>query len=675
MSNNTPNSAQQAAPLMDSYQPTVRVMRLYKPGFHLVQSFPHVPHTFSPGNFDLSKSNASDFTLSPFLLLPDSFGDIYAGEKFSAYIAVVNGFAQVPFYQVTLAVRLQTATTVIDLADTRASAEIAGSNQYLSKTLSCNETFDMIVSQTLNELGIHTLRVSVQYLHSPTGEVKTLRKFYRFNVLQPLVIQSSYVELNGKPMVQCEVTNATKSPIYIDELAFIPTNRTSVCQAITGNRNQGQTDASSRDALVETDASLTEDLKLLQTGESCAFSFAFTEYSDLTGKPPGFPQVKWCTSMGEFSIYRGDYTYPRGATSSSPNTGNNGTVSTSEERSIRFECLTWPGDMYVGEEEEVVIRVYNSTPQAMSVHLDCKNSSAQNPTGNTSSSKVGNSIRPRLSTTATSSGVSYANVLTAPNPVLSTPRSEDPNGVGSSLGGSSAGSGMLQYTHRGLSFSGLTFTPLGVLETGDFIDVTVRVYATSPGLHNLPTLYLIDSIKNDRHPIVSACRILVLDSEEEEDNDDDGSQDDMYKQKTETAVLPHYIPTATPAVAPLAVSSSVSSSAAPSAHAAKDTDGFESFDKSQNEALQAMATLPSPPPVAPIDDTFSNLSATGAPPPPAAAAAAADDDVHNNNPVPMSADLAKFLEESAREMDELMSGNSPVICSPIPEEETGMDLV
>lgn len=154
--------------------------------------------------------------MSPYLLLPDSFGDIYAGEKFSAYIAVVNGFAQVPFYQVTLAVRLQTSTTVIDLADTRMHADATS-----SKTLSCNETFDMIVAQTLNELGIHTLRVSVQYLLTPTSEVKTLRKFYRFNVLQPLVIQSSYVELNGKPMVQCEVTNATKSPIYIDEVRIL----------------------------------------------------------------------------------------------------------------------------------------------------------------------------------------------------------------------------------------------------------------------------------------------------------------------------------------------------------------------------------------------------------------------------------------------------------------------
>lgn len=184
----------------------------------MVQSFPHMPETLSSNAFETSNAGCADFTLSPYLLLPDSFGDIYAGEKFSAYIAVVNGFAQVPFYQVTLAVRLQTSTTVIDLADTRAQVDATGAIINGTRTLNCNETFDMIVSQTLTELGIHTLRVSVQYLLTPTSEVKTLRKFYRFNVLQPLVIQSSYIELNGKPMVQCEVTNATKSPIYIDEV-------------------------------------------------------------------------------------------------------------------------------------------------------------------------------------------------------------------------------------------------------------------------------------------------------------------------------------------------------------------------------------------------------------------------------------------------------------------------
>lgn len=170
------------------------------------------------GNF------GADHSLSSHILLPDSFGDIYLGEKFSAYVAVVNGFANFPFYQVTLSVRLQTNTAVLDLYDIRATAANVGQNVTTS-VLNFNESSDIIVQHTLNELGTHTLRVSVSYtltspLYGSQGEVKTLRKFYRFNVLHPLAITSHFREIANLPMVQCQVTNATKSPIFIEEVNF-----------------------------------------------------------------------------------------------------------------------------------------------------------------------------------------------------------------------------------------------------------------------------------------------------------------------------------------------------------------------------------------------------------------------------------------------------------------------
>ena len=44
---------------------------------------------------------------------------------------------------------------------------------------------DMIVEKRLEECGTHTLRVSVAYGAAAGGEPKSLRKFYRFNVLSP----------------------------------------------------------------------------------------------------------------------------------------------------------------------------------------------------------------------------------------------------------------------------------------------------------------------------------------------------------------------------------------------------------------------------------------------------------------------------------------------------------
>lgn len=82
-----------------------RTFLRYKPGFHFAPTFPQID---SDGYAAMSK-----FHLSPLLLLPDSFGDIYAGEKFSAYIAVVNGYHNVTFHNMSLSVRLQTSSMVI----------------------------------------------------------------------------------------------------------------------------------------------------------------------------------------------------------------------------------------------------------------------------------------------------------------------------------------------------------------------------------------------------------------------------------------------------------------------------------------------------------------------------------------------------------------------------------
>lgn len=159
-------------------------------------------------------SESAEFTLSSHLLLPDSFGDIYLGEKFAAYISIVNGFANIPFYNVNLSIRLQTASSVLDLSDSRPSP----SPSSLSNILGFNESNEVVVQHLLTELGTHTLRVSVQYSLAYNAEIKTLRKFYRFNVLNPLMVLSSFMEINQLPMVQCQVTNSTKSPIFIEEV-------------------------------------------------------------------------------------------------------------------------------------------------------------------------------------------------------------------------------------------------------------------------------------------------------------------------------------------------------------------------------------------------------------------------------------------------------------------------
>jgi len=150
---------------------------------------------------------------SKFLLLPDSFGDIYVGECFSAYIAVVNGVENTTFTNVSISVRLQTSEVAFDLYDNLPSADPQN-----TKTLNPAESMDMIVKHPLDELGTHTMRVSIAYTDIRTNEPKTLRKFYRFNVLSALNIETKCMVVDGVWMIQCRVTNATKNSLYITEV-------------------------------------------------------------------------------------------------------------------------------------------------------------------------------------------------------------------------------------------------------------------------------------------------------------------------------------------------------------------------------------------------------------------------------------------------------------------------
>lgn len=64
-------------------QPTLRVMRLYKPRLDARRVVPSCSfNKIAP----MTSRGEGDFALSSSLKLPDSFGNIYLGETFTAYI-------------------------------------------------------------------------------------------------------------------------------------------------------------------------------------------------------------------------------------------------------------------------------------------------------------------------------------------------------------------------------------------------------------------------------------------------------------------------------------------------------------------------------------------------------------------------------------------------------------
>lgn len=140
------NASRQAVPQQQQlqqpeFQPTVRVMRLYKPEMPLLKSMPPI--------YDVNEGLM--FSINPALTLPDSFGDIFVGEGFSAYISIVG--CDIPFYDVSISIKLQTAVSeAVDLVDTNTSGSVAG-------ILNVNQYLDLVVKHKLTESGWVRFRI------------------------------------------------------------------------------------------------------------------------------------------------------------------------------------------------------------------------------------------------------------------------------------------------------------------------------------------------------------------------------------------------------------------------------------------------------------------------------------------------------------------------------------
>jgi len=162
--------------------------------------------------------SSNDFGISPFISLPDSFGDIYIGETFTVYVAVLNALQDSSLHNASLSLRLQTANSTHDLLDIRPQPDVLSGE---CRILPPNEAVDVIASHVLSEVGTYTLRATVQFMVGKLGEVVTVRKFYRFNVSQPLSIVSTCKEVEGNIVVQCQVSNTSKFPLFIENVSIV----------------------------------------------------------------------------------------------------------------------------------------------------------------------------------------------------------------------------------------------------------------------------------------------------------------------------------------------------------------------------------------------------------------------------------------------------------------------
>lgn len=225
ISNNNQNQDDQSPHLL-----SLKVMRLSRPQltattpiYYESTTFPALVEGLDSLNIsDLTASHPiegtstglhiRDFGLSQMLKLPSAFGNIYLGENFSTFISINN---ESPFsvHQVGVKIELQTSSQRFVLSDTTGTPY---------NTLDTRATHDITVAHEIKELGVHILVCSVQYV-APDGRKRHFRKFYKFQVSNPLAVKTKLNNMiDGRVFLEAQLQNVSAGLMFLERMKFEP---------------------------------------------------------------------------------------------------------------------------------------------------------------------------------------------------------------------------------------------------------------------------------------------------------------------------------------------------------------------------------------------------------------------------------------------------------------------
>ena len=155
---------------------------------------------------------ASDFASTELLVLPSSFGNIYLGETFTAYMCI-NNESSFNAGDVVFRADLQTGTQRLTLHDT---------SQESSHNLLANQTVEFVLNHEIKELGMHILICTIRY--TVGREERQLKKSYKFNSLNPLAVKTKInSSVEGKFFLEAQLQNVSAAPMFLERMRFEPT--------------------------------------------------------------------------------------------------------------------------------------------------------------------------------------------------------------------------------------------------------------------------------------------------------------------------------------------------------------------------------------------------------------------------------------------------------------------
>ena len=217
--------------------------------------------TTSPSGHQTSQIRIRDVGSSDLLSLPSAFGSIHLGETFISYLCV-NNESPTTVHDVGIKAELQTASQRFTLADTVAinvNTSNAGLNSVGATSMNSNpslssgtgtvsnstmfatrmggaspptspgtparvsllptQSAEFIIQHEIKELGVHILVCSVHYIAGT--ERKYFRKFYKFQVLNPLAVKTKVNTLHdGSVFLEAQVQNVSSGVMCLERMNF-----------------------------------------------------------------------------------------------------------------------------------------------------------------------------------------------------------------------------------------------------------------------------------------------------------------------------------------------------------------------------------------------------------------------------------------------------------------------
>lgn len=266
----------------------LKVMRLTKPAL-ISPKIVTCDSKDLPGNIlnNFLKDDATAVTqmetlaAGQFLLLPQSFGNIYLGETFSCYVCVHNETNQ-PVQSVSIKADLQTNSQRIPLTTQQSLSPIM---------LDVDETLSDVIHHEVKDLGTHILVCEVTYM-SNYNTLASFRKFFKFEVMKPLDVKTKFYNAESDDVyLEAQVQNITSGPITLEQVALESSQQFTVTSL---NEINGG-------------VSVFGDVTLLQPQESCQYLYCLTPREHISkeikllsaAKNIGKLDIVWRSNLGE----------------------------------------------------------------------------------------------------------------------------------------------------------------------------------------------------------------------------------------------------------------------------------------------------------------------------------------------------------------------------------------